>query len=302
MDLRTLRYFLAVAREGTVSAAAQSLHVTQPTLSRQMMELEDELGAPLFARGRRRIALTEEGRFLEQRAEEMVALAERTLAEFRDPEDGVSGEVAIGGGETDAMRFVARAAVRVREASPRVTFRLFSGNAQSVAERLEQGLLDFGLFVEPADPADYEFLRLPAADTWGLLTRRDGPLAGRPCVWPADLAGLPLLVSDRDMVANAIAGWAGQQDGERLRYAARYNLLFNAALMVEEGLGHALCLDKLARTGPDSPLCFIPLEPRLEVGLIVVWKKRQHCSRAAATFLECLREEIARWKSHASKA
>ena len=300
MDLRTLRYFLAVAREGTISAAAQSLHVTQPTLSRQMMELEDELGASLFARGRRRIALTEEGRFLEQRAEEMVALAERTLAEFRAPEDGVSGEVAIGGGETDAMRFVARAAVRVREASPQVTFRLFSGNAQSVAERLEQGLLDFGLFVEPADPADYEFLRLPAADTWGLLTRRDGPLAGRPCVRPADLAGLPLLVSDRDMVANAIAGWAGQ-DGERLRYAARYNLLFNAALMVEEGLGHALCLDKLARTGPDSPLCFIPLEPRLEVGLIVVWKKRQHFSRAAAAFLEGLREEIARWNSHASK-
>ena len=155
--------------------------------------------------------------------------------------------------------------------------------------------------MEPADPADYEFLRLPATDTWGLLTRRDGPLAGRPCVRPADLAGLPLLVSDRDMVANAIAGWAGQ-DGERLRYAARYNLLFNAALMVEEGLGHALCLDKLARTGPGSPLCFIPLEPRLEVGLIVVWKKRQHFSRAAAAFLECLREEIARWKSHASKA
>ena len=301
MDLRTLRYFLAVAREGTVSAAAQSLHVTQPTLSRQMMELEDEFGAPLFARGRRRIALTEEGRFLEQRAEEMVALAERTLAEFRDPEDGVSGEVAIGGGETDAMRFVARAAVRVREASPQVTFRLFSGNALNVAERLEQGLLDFGVFVEPADLADYEFLRLPAADTWGLLTRRDGPLAGRSCVRPADLAGLPLLVSDRDMVANAIAGWAGQ-DGGRMRYAARYNLLFNAALMVEEGLGHALCLDKLARTGPDSPLCFIPLEPRLEVGLIVVWKKRQRFSRAAAAFLECLREEIASWNSHAFKA
>ena len=301
MDLRTLRYFLAVAREGTISAAAQSLHVTQPTLSRQMMELEDELGAPLFARGRRRIALTEEGRFLEQRAEEMVALAERTLAEFRAPEDGVSGEVAIGGGETDAMRVVARAACRVREANPQVAFRLFSGNALDVSERLEKGLLDFGLFVEPADLAGCDFLRLPVADTWGVLTRRDGPLAGRTSVRACDLAGLPLLVSDRDMVASAIAGWAGQDSG-RLSYAARYNLLFNAALMVEEGLGHALCLDKLARTGPGSPLCFIPLEPRLEAGLDIVWKRGQRFSRAAAAFLECLREEIARWTSHADKA
>lgn len=298
MDLRSLRYFLAVARENTISAAAASLHVTQPTLSRQMMDLEDELGASLFTRGKRRITLTKEGLFLQQRAEEMVALADRTLAQFHAPEGGISGEVVIGGGETDAMRLVARAAGRLREANPQVTFHLFSGNAQDVAERLEHGLLDFGLFVEPADLAGYDFLRLPATDTWGLLTRKDGPLAGKTAVRSADLAGLPLLISDQKLVVNEISGWAGQE-GNQLHYVAKYHLLYNAALMVEEGMGHALCLDKLARTGSDSPLCFIPLEPRLEVGLDLVWKKHQCFSHAAAAFLVSLRDEIARKDNYA---
>ena len=301
MDLRTLRYFLAVAREGTISAAAASLFVTQPTLSRQMMELEEELGASLFTRGKRRIALTEEGLFLQQRAEEMVNLAERTLAEFHAPVGSINGEVVIGGGETDAMRLVARAARRVLEASPQVTFRLFSGNAQDVTERLERGLLDFGLFVEPVNLAGYDFLKLPVTDTWGLLTRRDGPLAGKEAVRSADLVGLPLLISDQEMVASEISGWAGQEGGQ-LRYVGRYHLLYNAALMVEEGMGHALCLDKIARTGSDSPLCFLPLEPRLEVGLDIVWKKHQHFSHAASAFLESLRTEISFWSNHAEKA
>lgn len=301
MDLRTLRYFLAVAREGTISAAAASLFVTQPTLSRQMMELEEELGASLFTRGKRRIALTEEGLFLQQRAEEMVNLAERTLAEFHAPVGSINGEVVIGGGETDAMRLVARAARRVLEASPHVTFRLFSGNAQDVTERLEHGLLDFGLFVEPVNLAGYDFLKLPVTDTWGLLTRRDGPLAGKVAVRSADLVGLPLLISDQEMVASEISGWAGQEGGQ-LRYVGRYHLLYNAALMVEEGMGHALCLDKIARTGSDSPLCFLPLEPRLEVGLDIVWKKHQHFSHAASAFLESLRTEISFWSNHAEKA
>ncbi len=301
MDLRTLRYFLAVARERTISAAAASLFVTQPTLSRQMMELEEELGASLFTRGKRRIALTEEGLFLQQRAEEMVNLAERTLAEFHAPVGSINGEVVIGGGETDAMRLVARAARRVLEASPHVTFRLFSGNAQDVTERLERGLLDFGLFVEPVNLAGYDFLKLPVTDTWGLLTRRDGPLAGKVAVRSADLVGLPLLISDQEMVASENSGWAGQEGGQ-LRYVGRYHLLYNAALMVEEGMGHALCLDKIARTGSDSPLCFLPLEPRLEVGLDIVWKKHQHLSHAASAFLESLRTEISFWSNHAEKA
>ncbi len=298
MDLRALRYFLAVAREGTISAAAASLHVTQPTLSRQMLELEAELEAQLFIRGKRQIVLTEKGYFLRQRAEEMLALADRTLSEFQGQKGVISGEVAIGGGETDAMRLVARAASHVRRENPEVTFRLFSGNAQNVAERLEHGLLDFGLFVEPADLSDYDFLRLPVTDTWGLLTRKDGPLAGKSSVRSEDLAGLPLLISDQSMVENEISGWAGQGGGQ-LWYVAKYHLLYNAALMVEEGMGHALCLDKIARTGSDSPLCFIPLEPRLEVGLDIVWKKHKRFSLAAAAFLESLREEISRGNIHA---
>ncbi|MBQ7607362.1 MAG: LysR family transcriptional regulator [Desulfovibrionaceae bacterium] len=297
MDLRTLRYYLAVAREGTISAAAVALHVTQPTLSRQMMELEEELGKALFIRGKRRIVLTEEGSFLKRRAEEIVELADKTLAEFQlSEEGGIRGEVVIGAGETDAMRLLARAARAVRAVHPQITFSLYSGNAQDVAERLEHGVLDFGLFIEPADLSGYDFLKLPVTDTWGLLTRKDGPLAGRSTVRPADLFGLPLLISDQAMVANQISGWAGQGS---LHYVAKYRLLYNAALMVEEGVGHALCLDKIARTGSDSPICFIPLEPRLEVGLDIVWKKHQPFSRAAAAFLESLREEIAQWNNHA---
>ena len=292
MDLRTLRYFLAVTREGTISRAASVLHLTQPTLSKQMQDLEEELGANLFTRGKRGIVLSEDGLFLRQRALELLELADKTMAEFQAPKGAISGEVVIGGGETDAMRILARAAQRVRQSNPQVAFRLFSGNAQDVTERLERGLLDFGLFVEPASLSGYDFLKLPVADRWGVLTRKDGPLAGLSHAKASDLVGLPLLISDQSMVTDEIAGWAGK-NASHLNYVVHYHLLYNAALMVEEGLGHALCLDKIARTDSQSPLCFLPLEPRLEVGLDIVWKKSRRFSHAAVAFLESLREEIA---------
>ena len=206
MDLRTLRYFLAVTREGTISRAASVLHLTQPTLSKQMQDLEEELGTNLFTRGKRGIVLTEDGLFLRQRALELLELADKTMAEFQAPKGAISGEVVIGGGETDAMRILARAAQRVRQSNPQVSFRLFSGNAQDVTERLERGLLDFGLFVEPASLSGYDFLKLPVADRWGVLTRKDGPLAGLSHAKASDLVGLPLLISDQSMVTDEIAG------------------------------------------------------------------------------------------------
>lgn len=190
MELRVLRYFLAVAREETISRAAEALHVTQPTLSRQMMELEEELGKTLFLRGKRKITLTEEGMFLRKRAQEIVALVEKTEAEFSGPDESISGEVYIGGGETDAMRLIARAAHELRAMHPRITFHLFSGNAEDVTERLDQGLADFGVFIEPADLAKYDFVKLPVRERWGLLMRKDSPLAAKQSVCPEDLSGL----------------------------------------------------------------------------------------------------------------
>lgn len=272
MELRVLRYFLAVAREETISRAAEALHVTQPTLSRQMMDLEEELGKTLFLRGKRRISLTEEGMFLRKRAQEIVDLVEKTESAFSDAEKEIRGEVWIGGGETDVMRLIARAAHELQVSHPHISFHLFSGNAEDVAERLDRGLVDFGIFVEPADLSKYDFIKLPVTDIWGVLMRKDSPLAEKQAIRPEDLLGLPLLCSRQPMVRNELSGWMGT-NREKLHIVTTYNLLYNASLMVEEGMGYALCLDKIIRTSGEGPLCFRPLEPRLEVGLDIVWKK-----------------------------
>lgn len=292
MELRVLRYFLAVAREESISGAAEAVHVTQPTLSRQMMELEEELGKTLFLRGKRKISLTEEGMFLRKRAQEIVDLVEKTESEFSAPDENISGDVHIGGGETDAMRLIARAAHSLRAAYPHISYHLFSGNAQDVSERLDRGLVDFGIFIEPADLSKYDFIKLPATDVWGLLMRKDSPLAANKTIKPDDLPGLPLLCSRQAMVNNEISGWMG--DGfEKLNIITTYNLIYNASIMVEEGMGYALTLDKIIRLSPDGPLCFRPLEPKLEVGLALAWKKYQVFSKAAAKFLEYLQKEMA---------
>ena len=292
MELRVLRYFLAVAREESISRAAEFLHLSQPTLSRQLMELEEELGKKLFIRGRRRMTLTEEGMFLRKRAQEIVSLAERTEEAFRSTAGDISGDVHIGGGETRAMRLVAGVARSLRDAHPHISYHLFSGNASDVMERLDRGLEDFGVFIEPADLSRYEYIRLPVTDVWGVLMRRDNPLARKASLRPEDIVSLPLLCSRQELVANEIAGWMGESF-ERLKVVGTYNLLYNASLMVEEGMGCALCLDGIIRCD-GGPLCFRPLEPRLEVGLAVAWKKYQVFSRAAETFLEELQKRLMR--------
>ena len=270
MELRVLRYFLTVAREESISGAAAALHVTQPTLSRQMMELEEELGKTLFLRGKRKISLTEEGMFLRKRAQEIVTLVEKTESEFSAAEETISGDVHIGGGETDAMRLIARAAHRLQSAYPHIAYHLFSGNADDVTERLDRGLVDFGVFIEPADLSKYDFIKLPVTDIWGVLMRKDCPLAARATIRPQDLLGLPLLASNQHLVKNEFSGWFGE-GYEKLNITTTYNLLYNASIMVEEGMGYALCLDKIVRTSGGSQLCFRPLEPKLEVGLHIAW-------------------------------
>ena len=288
MELRVLRYFLAVAREESISGAAQFLHLTQPTLSRQLIELEEELGKQLFIRGNRRVTLTEDGMLFRKRADEILALVDKATMELSDSEESIAGDIYIGAGETDAMHIIAREARRLQTRYPQIRYHLHSGNADDVFERLDKGLLDFGLLIEPVDLKKYDYLRLPAADTWGLLMPRDHPLAQQETVCPQDLWELPLLVSQQTHRWEVLSRWIGR-GREELHVVCTYNLLYNAAIMVEEGLGCALTLDKLMDTRDTGNLCFRPLDPPLSSGLCIVWKKYQVFSRAAARFLDQLR-------------
>ena len=291
MELRVLRYFLAVAKEESITAASETLHVTQPTLSRQHMELEEEFGKKLFIRGNRKITLTDEGILLRKRAEEIVGLVEKTETEITASDEIINGDIYIGGGETDAMRIIAHIVKKLQEKYPQVKYHLFSGNADDVTERLDRGLLDFGVVIEPANIQKYDYLKLPATDTWGVLMRKDSPLAQNTVIKPKDLHNIPLLCSRQSMVGKGISQWIGK-DFEKLNIVATYNLVYNASLMVEEGIGYALSLDKLVNTTGNSALCFKPLEPKLEVGLNIVWKKSQVFSKAAKKFLEMLESEL----------
>lgn len=291
MELRVLRYFLAVAKEESITAASETLHVTQPTLSRQHMELEEEFGKKLFIRGNRKITLTDEGILLRKRAEEIVELVEKTETEITASDEIINGDIYIGEGETDAMRIIAHIVKKLQEKYPQVKYHLFSGNADDVTERLDRGLLDFGVVIEPANIQKYDYLKLPATDTWGVLMRKDSPLAQNTVIKPKDLHNIPLLCSRQSMVGKGISQWIGK-DFEKLNIVATYNLVYNASLMVEEGIGYALSLDKLVNTTGNSALCFKPLEPKLEVGLNIVWKKSQVFSKAAKKFLEMLESEL----------
>lgn len=290
MELRVLRYFLAVAQEESISGAAEYLHLTQPTLSRQLMDLENELGKKLFVRGSRKVSLTEDGVLLRKRASEIVELVEKTESEFWGTDEVVAGDIYIGGGESEAMRLIARAARELQCAFPNVHYHLFSGNANDVCERLDRGCLDFGVLLEPGDLKRYDYIQLPVRDVWGALVRKDSPLAEKAALRPEDLRDQPLLFSRQAMGRDNLSAWFGQ-DYTSLNIVATYNLIYNASLMVEEGLGCALALDRLVNTSGDSPLCFRPLEPRLEVRLYVVWKKFQIFSKAAAKFLAVLQEK-----------
>lgn len=269
MELRVLKYFLAVAREKNITKAAALLHLTQPTLSRQLMQLEEELRVQLFRRSRYHIELTEDGMLLRRRAQELVDLAEKTTREFTMRETELMGEIAIGAGETRSMSFLSRAMVSFRERYPKVTFRIFSATADDVKERLDTGLLDMGLLTEPVDVGRYAFCRMKERDRWGVLVRLDSPLAGLDSVTPDDLEQVPLIISGRERVQRELANWFGDR-WERLQIAASFNLILNAANMVRYGVGTALSFD-LNFSFDD--LRFIPLSPTMDTGTVLVWKK-----------------------------
>lgn len=290
MELRVLQYFLAVVREQSISAAAETLHLSQPTLSRQLKDLEEELGKQLMIRGSRRITLTEEGMLLRKRAEEILDLVHKTETEIVDSEETLSGDVCIGSGETDAVRLLARAAETMRRLYPNVRFRISSGDECDVSESLDKGLIDFGLLIGGTDFSYYDHMELPARDCWGILMRKDAPLAEKAALRREDLWDQPLILSRQTCNSSDIIQWL-QRDQEQLNLVATYSLVYNASLLVDEGLGYAFVLDKLINTN-GSDLCFRPLEPPLDVGLHVVWKKYQPFSKPAEKFLEILKAQV----------
>lgn len=293
VELRHLRYFLMIAREGTISGAAAALHVSQPSLSRQMQELERDLGVRLFDRGSRRVTLTEPGMRLRRRAEEIVDLVGRTEDEFRLTADTLAGEVRVGGGETPAMGLLADVMAEFVDAYPLTRFSLFSGNAESVSERLDNGRLDFGVFIGHADLSRYEFLQLPARDRWGVFVREDDPLAELSTVRPADLAPRSLILSEQ--ATREMGAWF-RRDLEDLDVVATYNLLYNAALLARRGIGCVVSLEGIVDTGEGSGLAFRPLEPAISADVFIAWKRYQAFSPAAEAFLAAVR---GRWGASA---
>ena len=287
MELRHLQYFLMIAREGTISGAAQALHLSQPSLSRQMHDLERELGCKLFDRGSRHIELTEAGMRLRRRAEEIIDLVGRTESELLITGSTLSGEVRIGGGETQTMALIADVIAELQETYPLIRFSLVSGNAELVDEWLNMGRLDVGMFIGYNKLDRYETLSLPACDTWGVLMRCDDPLAQAQSIHVNDLVGLPLVLSRQ--ADRAIQSWFGDQL-PHLDVVATYNLLFNAALLARRGVGYVVCLDGIVETSEESGLAFRPLEPALHADVTLAWKRYQAFSPASEVFLKRIRE------------
>lgn len=295
MEIRVLKYFLTVAREGTITGAANYLHLTQPTLSRQLQDLEKELGQKLIIRGSHNISLTPEGMILRKRAEEILDMVEKTQKEFSSLKNELSGEIFIGSGETSSIRCVAEVIKEIQAQYPNIKFNLYSGNADDVGEKLDKGLLDFGILIQPTDISKYEYLSLKSYDIWGLVMRKDSPLANKDFIIIDDLFDIPLIASRQvdkiTTVKNEYIEWFGE-NRKNLNIVARYNLIYNAAIMVEQGVGYALGLDGLINTTGSNELCFRPLKPLLKSGLNMVWKKYQVFSPAAKLFLNKMQEKL----------
>lgn len=290
MELRVLQYFLTVAREQSVSGAAEYLHLTQPTLSRQLKDLEEELGKQLFIRGNRKITLTDEGMILRKRAEEILKLVQKTEHEITLNDKSVAGDIHIGAGETDAIRILAKATKQLQEKHPKICINISSGDATDVTEDLDKGLIDFGILFEQKDLSKYNYLKIPPKDTWGVLMRKDAPLAQKSSILPEDLWDKPLIISRQHRESSALAMWLGKNEAE-LNIVATYSLLYNGSILVDEGIGYAITLDKIINT-QGSDLCFKPLTPTLQAGLCIVWKKYQKLSKAAELFLHTLQNNL----------
>lgn len=294
MELRLLKYFLAVAREQNITRAAEALHLTQPTLSRQLTELEDEIGKKLLIRGRRKVTLTEDGMLFRKRAEEITDLVEKTKLELQPEDDEVRGSIFIGSAETDTIRYVLQIAKDLKNKYPKINYQISSGDKTDISEQLDKGLIDFGILMGNIDKDKYNYIELPLKNHFGILMRKDSNLSKLDSISPNDIYDLPLIVS-RQSYNKEFSEWLGK-DFNSLNVCATYSLLYNASLMVEEGLGYALCIDKIINTSGNSNLCFVPLSSAFEINVSFVWKKFQVFSEPAKLFLKELQNNTSQIK------
>ncbi len=285
MELRTLRYFLAAAQEENITRAADILHVTQPTLSRQIMDLEKELGTTLMLRGKNGLTLTDDGIFFRQRAEEIVELADRLEQSFVERNADVSGLIALGASEAVGSRLFAKLIKQFSDKYPLIQFHLYNEMADNIKDRLDKGLIDVGLLLEPVDTAKYDFVRLSQKETWGILMRDDHPLAERGTITPDEIAAHPLILPLRERVRNEILNWI-KRDEKDLTIPLSYTLLSNAALLVEAGLGCAFCLDGALAIHSSPRLRFVPIAPEHTTRSVLVWKKNHLFSPATSLFIQ----------------
>ncbi|TXJ40139.1 LysR family transcriptional regulator [Brachyspira pilosicoli] len=295
MEIRVLKYFLTTIREGNITKAAKYLNLTQPNLSRQINMLERDIGHKLFERKHNNIILTPEGILLKKRAEEIINMVDKTRAEFNFTDKVIAGDIFIGAGETWAMSLVASVMKDVQKDYPHIKYNIYSGNFQDITEKLDKGLLDFGLLIDPADLSKYDYLKMPVKDTWGLAMRKDSPLSNKKNITKKDLLNIPLIISrqviETEIEDNDFSRWFSDTFNN-LNITATYNLIYNALIMVGEGMGYALCLDKLIDNMEHQNICFLPLKPKLESGINIVWKKNQEFSMASKIFLHVLKNKF----------
>ena len=284
MELRILRYFLEIAREENMSRAAERLHVSQPTLSKQIKDLEAELGKKLFRRGSTSVRLTDEGMLLRKRAEDILDMVDKTADEFKSLGEITGGDVYIGCAESYQIRYLADMIKSFREQYPLLKYHITSGDTAQVAERLDRGFLDFAVIVEPPNLQKYNYIELPACDTWGVIMRKDSHLAAQASITVDDLIGLPLLSSPQS-IASDFPRWCGEKLDE-LTFVGTVNLYYNGSIFVRAGDAYLLTFDKLANIGNDSELCFRPLAPKLETRMYLIWKKYQVFSPIAERLLD----------------
>lgn len=290
MELRVLRYLLETAREGNMSRAAQKLHITQPTMSKQLRDLEQELNAKLYSRTNYRIELTDAGRLLQKRAEDILDLVDKTLEEFQDFAALTKGTIYIGSAESESFSLIAQTIKDIQQSNPHIQLHLFSGNIQDVLEKLNKGLIDFAFIMDYIESTKYESLKMPKPDHWGLIVPKTSDLTKHKSLRLDDLFYLPLICSRQNMMID-FPRWFGP-DTNKLNVVATFNLLYNASIMVREGVGYALAYDKLANTALAGDLRFIPLENISESTMFCLWRKNQILSPLAQLFLKELRKRL----------
>lgn len=295
MDIKSLTYFLTAAREGSITKAANSLNLTQPNLSRQINNLEKEIGKKLFIRSNYSIKLTSDGVLLKKRAEEIIDMIEKTRMEFQSSDDVIVGDIYIGCAETYYIKLIADVIKGLRQSYPKIIYHIHSGAYSEITEKLDKGLLDFGILIGDIDLSKYDYIDIPYKEVYGLLMRKDSHLSKNKFIEKHDLFDIPIMCPkiffNNKMQTSKFSEWIGN-DFDKLNIILSYNLIYNAALMVEEGIGYALTIDKLVNTTNTSDLHFIQLNPRLEIELRVVWKKNQVFSEASKIFLDKLYEKL----------